>query len=205
MVDVNDVVLDVEQLLRRTLGEQVELQSSLAEDLRPVLIDPGQLEQILVNLAINARDAMPAGGELRIDTTNLDVDLGYASARPGLAPGPHVRLRVSDTGEGMSKETAGGHSTRSSRPRARRGDRPGPRDRLRDHPAGRGAIADLFRAGCRHDDHPRPARDRAEAPATGRAPIPGTSIPRAERSWSSRTRRPCVRSPAGSSRLPDTR
>jgi signal transduction histidine kinase/CheY-like chemotaxis protein len=105
VVDVNDVVGDIEQLLRRTLGEHIELHSTLAADLRPVLIDPGQLEQILVNLAVNARDAMPAGGELRIDTANMDIDEEYAASRPGLAPGPHVRLRVSDTGVGMPPET----------------------------------------------------------------------------------------------------
>jgi two-component system, cell cycle sensor histidine kinase and response regulator CckA len=103
VVDVNYVVGDIEQLLRRTLGEHVELCSSLAGDLRPVLIDPGQLEQILVNLAVNARDAMPDGGTLRIDTAN--VDEGYAASRPELSPGPHVRLRVSDTGVGMPPET----------------------------------------------------------------------------------------------------
>ncbi len=105
VVDVNHVVGDVEQLLRRTLGEQVELHSSLAADLRPVLIDPGRLEQILVNLAVNARDAMPDGGVLRIDTANVDVDEDCAAARAELSPGPHVRLRVSDTGEGMPHET----------------------------------------------------------------------------------------------------
>ena len=104
VVDVNHVVRDVEQLLRRTLGEQVELRSSLAADLRAVLIDPGQLEQILVNLAVNARDAMPEGGTLRIDTANVDVDWHYAASRPAL-PGPYVRLRVGDTGVGMSPET----------------------------------------------------------------------------------------------------
>jgi two-component system, cell cycle sensor histidine kinase and response regulator CckA len=105
VVDVNDVVSDVEQLLRRTLGEQVELNSSLAENLRPVLIDPGQLEQILVNLAVNARDAMPGGGALQIDTVNMEIDEEYVASRPELSPGPHVRLRVSDTGVGMSAET----------------------------------------------------------------------------------------------------
>jgi PAS domain S-box-containing protein len=105
IVDVNDVVSNVEQLLRRTLGEQVELNSSLAENLRPVLIDPGQLEQILVNLAVNARDAMPGGGTLQIDTVNMDIDEEYVASRPELSPGPHVRLRVSDTGVGMSAET----------------------------------------------------------------------------------------------------
>jgi PAS domain S-box-containing protein len=106
VVDVNDVVGDVEQLLHRTLGEHVQLDSTLAEDLLPVLADPGQLEQILVNLAVNARDAMPDGGTLRIDTANMHIDEDYAASRPELSPGPYVRLRVSDTGVGMPPETA---------------------------------------------------------------------------------------------------
>ena len=105
VVDVNGIVRNIEQLLRRTLGEHVELHSSLAAGLHPVLIDPGQVEQILVNLAVNARDAMPDGGALRIDTANIDVDAAYAAPRPALSTGPHVRLRVSDTGVGMSSET----------------------------------------------------------------------------------------------------
>ena len=105
VVDVNDVVENIEQLLHRTLGEQVELHSSLADDLCPVLIDPGRLEQILVNLAVTARDAMPGGGTLRIDTENMDVDEEYAASREDLSPGPHIRLRVSDSGVGMAPET----------------------------------------------------------------------------------------------------
>ncbi len=104
VVDVNAVVHDIEQMLRRTLGEHIDLRSSLADDLCTVLIDPGQLEQILVNLAVNARDAMPDGGLLRIDTANMYVDESYAATRPELSPGPHVRLRVSDTGTGMAPE-----------------------------------------------------------------------------------------------------
>jgi two-component system, cell cycle sensor histidine kinase and response regulator CckA len=104
VLDVNEIVTDIEQLLRRTLGEQVELVSDLADDLLPVLIDPGRLEQVLVNLAVNARDAMPDGGTLRIDTANVEVDDGYASAHPELEQGAYVRLRVSDTGEGMPRE-----------------------------------------------------------------------------------------------------
>jgi two-component system, cell cycle sensor histidine kinase and response regulator CckA len=104
VVDVNSVVRDIEQLLRRTLGEHIDLQSRLAGDLCSVLIDPGQLEQILVNLAVNARDAMPDGGMLRIDTANMQVDEEYAASRQELSPGPHIRLRVSDTGIGMTPE-----------------------------------------------------------------------------------------------------
>ncbi len=104
VIDVNSVVVDVEQLLRRTLGEHIELRSELAENLRSVLVDPGQLEQILVNLAVNARDAMPEGGTLTIDTANVDLDEQYVKPRVGLTPGPYVRLRVSDSGKGMPPE-----------------------------------------------------------------------------------------------------
>jgi two-component system cell cycle sensor histidine kinase/response regulator CckA len=106
VVDVNAVVTDVERLLERTLGEHIELRSGLAPDLRSVLIDPGQLEQILVNLAVNARDAMPDGGTLTIDTKNVDVDDDYTAHRAELSPGPYVRLRVSDNGKGMTREVA---------------------------------------------------------------------------------------------------
>jgi signal transduction histidine kinase len=105
VVNVNDVVSAIEQLLRRTLGEHIELHSSLAVDLRLVLIDPGRLEQILVNLAVNARDAMPDGGELEVDTVNVNIDEAYAASRSELTPGSYVRLRVSDNGAGMSPET----------------------------------------------------------------------------------------------------
>jgi PAS domain S-box-containing protein len=104
VVDVNEIVGHVEQLLGRTLGEQVQLVSSLGAELWPVLIDPGQLEQILINLAINARDAMPDGGMLRVETANIEVDEAYASSRAEISPGRHVRLQVSDSGGGMSRE-----------------------------------------------------------------------------------------------------
>jgi signal transduction histidine kinase len=108
VVDVNKVVGQIEPPLSHTLGERVELVSSLDTDLRLVLIDPGQLEQMLVNVAINAREAMPHGGTLRIETANVDVEVEDASAvaagREELSPGPYVRLQMSDTGAGMSRE-----------------------------------------------------------------------------------------------------
>jgi hypothetical protein len=101
VVDLNDVIAEVERLLHRTIGEHVRLVTHLGSELRAILADPGQMEQILVNLAVNARDAMPGGGSLTIETTNLDVDEGYASTRPEVTPGGYVCLRVSDTGAGM--------------------------------------------------------------------------------------------------------
>jgi hypothetical protein len=101
VLNLNEVVSEIEQLLRRSLGEHVQLVTDLATDLWPVKADPGQVEQVLVNLAVNGRDAMTTGGILTIDTENVTVDEHYAAARPGLTPGRHVRLRVSDTGTGM--------------------------------------------------------------------------------------------------------
>ena len=99
MLDLNHVVTDVEQLLRRTIGEDVVLRTDLAADLWPVLADAGQIEQVLVNLAVNARDAMTDGGTLSIDTANVVVDDPGGGSPP--RAGRHVRLRVSDTGTGM--------------------------------------------------------------------------------------------------------
>lgn len=106
VLDVNEIVRSTSELLRRTLGEHVQLIVALQEGASMVVFDPGQLEQILVNLAVNARDAMPDGGLLRIDTASVMLDRRFTDARPGLRPGPHVRLRVSDTGTGMATETA---------------------------------------------------------------------------------------------------
>jgi PAS domain S-box-containing protein len=104
VLNLNGVVADVEELLRRSIGEDMELTTSLADELWPILADPGQVEQILVNLAVNARDAMPDGGTLRIDTANIDVDAESVAGGSPARPGRYVRLRVSDTGTGMSPE-----------------------------------------------------------------------------------------------------
>ncbi len=105
ILDLNDVAAGLEHLLRRSLGEHIDLIITAAPGLWPVKADAGQLEQVLVNLAVNARDAMPAGGKLTIDTANVTVDDAYAASRPGLATGRYARLRVSDTGTGMDRDT----------------------------------------------------------------------------------------------------
>jgi PAS domain S-box-containing protein len=104
VLSLNDITAGLEQLLRRTLGEHITLNTAPADSLWPVKADAGQLEQVLVNLAVNARDAMPGGGKLTIDTANITVDEAYADGRPGLKPGRYARLRVSDTGTGMPPE-----------------------------------------------------------------------------------------------------
>ncbi len=104
VLSLNDIITGLDQLLRRTLGEHITLDTAPAGGLWPVKADTGQLEQVLVNLAVNARDAMPGGGKLTIDTANITVDAAYANGRPGLKPGRYARLRVSDTGTGMPPE-----------------------------------------------------------------------------------------------------
>ncbi|MCY1138383.1 PAS domain S-box protein [Actinoplanes sp. Pm04-4] len=103
-LNINDVITDIEQMLRRSIGEHIDLSVRLAEPLPSVTADPGQLDQVLVNLAVNARDAMPRGGQLSIESQVVDVDADYAAGRPHLRTGRYVRLRVSDTGTGMPPE-----------------------------------------------------------------------------------------------------
>ena len=104
-IDVNSVVAELEPLVTRTLGEHIEFVTSPGKDLWPALMDPGQLEQVLTNLVINARDAMPTGGKLVIDCENVNVDDAYAAGRPGLKTARYVRIRVTDTGTGMDAAT----------------------------------------------------------------------------------------------------
>jgi two-component system cell cycle sensor histidine kinase/response regulator CckA len=105
-IDLNETVTEVEKMLRRVLPPDVEVDTMLAPDLGLVMADPGQIEQVLVNLAINARDAMPDGGRLTISTANVDLDGAYADADVDLRAmtGPHVVITVADTGIGMSPE-----------------------------------------------------------------------------------------------------
>ncbi|MEV0899035.1 PAS domain S-box protein [Actinoplanes sp. NPDC049802] len=102
VLDLNVVIREVEQLLLRTLGEHIQLHAELEPRLWPVLADPGQIEQVLVNLAVNARDAMPGGGTLTVHTGNRQIGADEAERmRPPASPGRYVRLRVADTGTGI--------------------------------------------------------------------------------------------------------
>jgi PAS domain S-box-containing protein len=102
--DLSALLRDMEGMLRRLIGEDVELSMVLAPQAGPVLADPGQLEQVILNLAVNARDAMPGGGRLIIETRTVQVSKEYAEAHLGLQPGTYALLLVSDNGEGMTAE-----------------------------------------------------------------------------------------------------
>lgn len=103
-LSLNTVVTEAEQMLRRVLGEDNELSVNLAPDLGLVNSDPGQIHQILLNLAMNAHDAMPSGGTLTIRTSNVEIDAALAALRPDMKPGPFVSCTVSDTGTGIDPE-----------------------------------------------------------------------------------------------------
>jgi PAS domain S-box-containing protein len=104
LLDLNQVVEHVNKMLRRLLSEDIELCVAGGADLWPVRFDAAQCEQVLINLATNARDAMPRGGRLRFETQNVRLDASHAQNHPGCAPGDYVLLAVSDNGSGMSKD-----------------------------------------------------------------------------------------------------
>ena len=105
IIDLNAVVSGAHKLLGRLIGEDVKIETVLDPALAAVRADPGQMEQVLMNLAVNARDAMPNGGRLTIETANVMVAAEFAPERPGPAAGPHVVMAVSDTGMGMDEAT----------------------------------------------------------------------------------------------------
>ncbi|MGD9148507.1 MAG: PAS domain S-box protein, partial [Anaerolineae bacterium] len=104
VLNLNQVVDELNQMLQRIIGEDVELTIDLAEALWPVKVDPAQLEQVLMNLVVNSRDAMPDGGMLTLKTENVTLDEAYIVSHVDARPGDHVLLTVSDTGQGMSGE-----------------------------------------------------------------------------------------------------
>ena len=105
VLNLNQVVGDMERMLRRLIGEDIRLELRLASPLWAVRADPGQIEQVLMNLAVNARDAMPGGGTLTLRTQNVDLDANYVREHPDARAGPHVLLAVEDTGCGMDART----------------------------------------------------------------------------------------------------
>jgi len=105
LLNLNDVILDYEAMLARVIGENIEIVIDRGPNLHAVKADRGQLDQILMNLAINARDAMPTGGRLRISTANVTLDREFSRAHPDVKPGAYVLLTVTDTGLGLDTET----------------------------------------------------------------------------------------------------
>jgi two-component system cell cycle sensor histidine kinase/response regulator CckA len=104
VVDVRHALADLEKILTRTIGEHIDLRITLPADVANTVIDPGELEQVVMNLALNARDAMSEGGTLTIGSDVVSLDAGYADLHPGLRPGRYVCLNVSDTGTGMDRD-----------------------------------------------------------------------------------------------------
>ena len=103
VLDLNAIVEDARRMLHRLIGEDIELQTDLSPRIGRVLADPTQVGQIIVNLAVNARDAMPRGGRLVLETRNVDIDSAVSRGGPGLIPGRYVLLAVADTGVGMDE------------------------------------------------------------------------------------------------------
>jgi CheY-like chemotaxis protein len=104
-LDLNAIVGGLEQLLRRLLGEDIRMHVKMCAELGTIKADPSQIEQVLMNLVVNARDAMPHGGKLIVETCNTELDHAYASDHVSVKPGRYVMLAVSDSGTGMSPET----------------------------------------------------------------------------------------------------
>jgi len=105
VIDLNALVLGIDELLRRLIGEHITLKTVCQPGLGAVRVDPTQIEQVVVNLAVNARDAMEAGGTLTIETQNVELGADYAAMHPEVKPGEYVMIGVSDTGAGMDQTT----------------------------------------------------------------------------------------------------
>jgi PAS domain S-box-containing protein len=105
VIDLNETILEMEKLLRRVIGDDTEMSFCLAPALDPIKADPGQIGQVLMNLVVNARDAMPNGGKVTVETANADIDDTYEREHGFRRSGPHVVLTVRDTGTGMDRET----------------------------------------------------------------------------------------------------
>jgi two-component system cell cycle sensor histidine kinase/response regulator CckA len=105
ILDLNSIVMNLDQLLRRLMNENIAMKTSVSKDVGAIKADPGQIEQVIMNLVVNARDALPNGGQILIETSNVDLDSAYMRDHPVVRPGPYVLLAVSDTGIGMTADT----------------------------------------------------------------------------------------------------
>ena len=105
IVNLNDAIGGIDRMIQRIIGEDIQLLTSLDQDLPPTKADPGQIEQVIMNLVVNARDAMPDGGRLAVSTARVNLDEGFVAGHPGSQPGTYVMLAVGDTGSGMDAET----------------------------------------------------------------------------------------------------
>ena len=105
VIDLNDLLVNLDRMLRRLIGEDVEVETVTAPNLGAVKADPGQIEQVIMNLVVNARDAMPSGGKLTLETANVELDEEYAREHKEVQPVRYVMVAVSDTGSGMDAET----------------------------------------------------------------------------------------------------
>ncbi len=103
-IEVNIIVRELEKMLRRVIGEDIDLRTNLADGLWSTQVDPGQLEQVILNLVVNARDAMPRGGQLLLETANVTLSPEDTTRQAGVLPGPYIRLTISDTGIGMDSD-----------------------------------------------------------------------------------------------------
>ena len=101
VVDLNEIVQGIDKMLRRIIGEDIQLETELSPDIPAVKVDPSQIDQVIMNLAVNSRDAMPDGGKLTIETEAVELTEEFADSHIGVEAGPYVMLRVSDTGIGM--------------------------------------------------------------------------------------------------------
>ena len=105
ILDLNSIVVNLEQLLRRLMSANIEMKTFVSKDLGAIKADPGQVEQVIMNLVVNARDALPEGGRIIVETSNVDLDSAYALDHSVVRPGPYVLLAVTDTGVGMTADT----------------------------------------------------------------------------------------------------
>jgi CheY-like chemotaxis protein len=105
VLDLNTIVVNLDQLLRRLMGENIEMKTFVSKNVGAIKADPGQIEQVIMNLVVNARDALPNGGRILIETSNADLDSAYTRDHNVVRPGPYVLLAVSDTGIGMTADT----------------------------------------------------------------------------------------------------